>query len=255
MWHVDPTHNTFITTGNAGKEPTAAEVMLFYNGGKSKYRMEKMLAPGEQLWIDMGHLVHDQVPDSDGNTLPLGTMTGSYELRDLDHAYVGQLYEGKLVVDKTYGHAAYGCGNCCGYNPPYFGTDPFGGPPNLNFTESVDSLEACGGGIVDVTGIGYDWKSNNTAVATLPNKVLHTVAVGSCNRFVSTPRSCVLNAAPRLRNPLWCAMCAASCRNSAANIFCVSAWLRILEATALAVRNGADPGAAWLADVSIELAA
>jgi hypothetical protein len=179
MWHVDPTHNTFITTGNAGKEPTAAEVTLFYNGGKSKYRMEKMLAPGEQLWLDVGHLVHDQVADSDGNTLPPDTMTGSYELRDLDHAYVGQLYEGKLVVDKTYGHAAYGCGNCCGYNPPYFGTDPFTGLPDFNFTESVDSLEACGGGIVDVTGIGYDWKSSNTAVATLPNKVLHTVAVGN----------------------------------------------------------------------------
>jgi hypothetical protein len=57
-------------------------------------------------------------PDSEGNTVPVDTMTG-YELRDLDHAYVGQLYEGKLVVDKTYGHAAYGCG----YNPPYFGTD------------------------------------------------------------------------------------------------------------------------------------
>jgi hypothetical protein len=125
------------------------------------------------------HLVHDQVPDSDGNTLPPDTMTGSYELRDLDHAYVGHLYEGKLVVDKTYGHAAYGCGNCCGYNPPYFGTDPFTGLPDFNFTESVDSLEACGGGIVDVTGIGYDWKSNNTEVATLPNKVLHTAGTAT----------------------------------------------------------------------------
>jgi len=46
MWHVDPTHNTFITTGNAGSESTAAEVTLFYNGGKSKYRLEKMLSPG-----------------------------------------------------------------------------------------------------------------------------------------------------------------------------------------------------------------
>jgi hypothetical protein len=113
------------------------------------------------------------------HTLPPGTMSDSYELRDLDHAYVGHLYEGKLVIDKTYGHAAYGCGNCRGYNPLYFGTDPFGGPPDLNLTETIDSLEACGGGIVDVTGIGYDWKSNNAAVATLPNKVLHTVAAGS----------------------------------------------------------------------------
>jgi hypothetical protein len=44
-------------------------------------------------------------------------------LRDLDHAYVGQLYEGKLVIDKTYGHAAYGCMICCGHNPPFFAMD------------------------------------------------------------------------------------------------------------------------------------
>jgi hypothetical protein len=116
MWHVDATHNTFITTGNAGSESTTAEVTLFYNGGKSRYRMEKMLSPGQQLWLDLGRLVHEQIPDSDGNTLPPGTMTGSYELRDLDHATVGQLYEGKLVLDKMFGHAAYGCGSCCGYD-------------------------------------------------------------------------------------------------------------------------------------------
>ena len=52
MWHVDPTHNTFITTGNGGTEATTAEVTLFYNGGTSKYRMEKMLSPGQQLWLD-----------------------------------------------------------------------------------------------------------------------------------------------------------------------------------------------------------
>ena len=64
-----------------------------------------------------------------------------------------------------------------------------------------------------------------------------------------TPRNWVVKCGPRLRNPFWCAMCAASWRNSAASIFCVSAWLRMLEATALAVRKGADPGAAWLAEV------
>jgi len=52
-----------------GKEATAAQVTLFYNGGKDKYRMEKTLAPGQQLWLDVGHLVRDQVPDSDGQVL------------------------------------------------------------------------------------------------------------------------------------------------------------------------------------------
>ena len=179
MWHVDPTHNTLITTGNAGSESTTAEVTLFYNGGKSRYRLEKMLPPGQQLWLDVGHLIHDQLPDSDGNTLAPDTMIGSYELRDLDHQTVGQLYEGKLVIDKTYGHAAYGCGTCCGYGIPTLLPDPFSGPAGINNIDEMDSVEQCGGDTVDLADDAYDWNSSNTAVATLPTKTLHTVAIGS----------------------------------------------------------------------------
>jgi hypothetical protein len=179
MWHVDPTHNTFITTGNAGAEATAAEATLFYNGGKSKYRIEKVLSPGQQLWLDVGHLVHDQIPDSDGHTLPPDTMTGSYELRDLDHAYVGQLYEGKLVIDKTYGHAAYGCGSCCGYDGVAFNPTSFTGPVNIDGGETINAADTCTGGIVNVTGDANDWGSSDTAVATLSKATVHTVAVGS----------------------------------------------------------------------------
>ncbi len=179
MWHVDATHNTLITTGNGGTEPTAAEVTLFYNGGKSKYRIEKILSPGQQLWIDLGHVVHDQVPDSDGNPLPLDTMSGSYELRDLDHATVGQLYEGKLVIDKTYGHAAYGCGSCCGYSGVVFDPTTFGAPPGIDNSDFIHANDTCSGTVDDVTGSAYNWGSNNTSVATLPDSTLHTVAVGT----------------------------------------------------------------------------
>jgi hypothetical protein len=179
MWHVDATHNTLITTGNGGSENTTAEVTLFYNGGKGRYRMEKMLAPGQQLWLDVGHLVRDQVADADGHTLPPDTMTGSYELRDLDHALVGSLYEGKLVIDKTYGHASYGCSTCCGYSTTVLGPNPFGGPPGINNSDFIHATQTCGGYIDDVTDGGYQWGSSNTGVATLPNSTLHTVAVGS----------------------------------------------------------------------------
>ena len=179
MWHVDPTHNTFITTGNGGSESTTAEATLFYNGGKGRYRIEKMLPPGQQLWLDVGRLIRDQVPDSDGHTLPPDTMTGSYELRDLDHATVGLLYEGKLVIDKTYGHAAYGCGSCCGYTTPELVPDPYTGPPGLDYTEVMQCIEQCSGDTVDVAESASGWQSSNTAVATLPNITLHTVAVGN----------------------------------------------------------------------------
>ncbi len=179
MWHVDSTHNTLITTGNASPESTAAEATLFYNDGKSKYRLEKTLSPGQQLWLDVGHLIRDQIPDSDGHTMPPDTMAGSYELRDLDHATVGFLYEGKLIIDKTYGHAAYGCGTCCGLTVAELIPDPFDGPEGIDYTEVMQSTEQCGGQIVDLADDAYDWHSSNTAVATLPTKVLHTVAIGS----------------------------------------------------------------------------
>ncbi len=178
MWHVDPTHNTFITTGNGGLEATTAEITLFYNGGASRYRMEKNLPPGQQLWLDLGHIVHDQVPDSDGHTLPLDIMMGSYEIRDLDHATVGQLYEGKLVIDKTYGHAAYGCGSCCGYDGVAFDPGSFGGPPDIDNQDFVHANDTCSGTVDDITGSAYNWGSSDTAVATLPTSMLHTVAVG-----------------------------------------------------------------------------
>jgi hypothetical protein len=106
-------------------------------------------------------------------------MTGSYELRDLDHATVGQLYEGKLVIDKTYGHAAYGCGSCCGYNSVQLSPDPFGGPPGIDNDDYIYANDTCSGDQEDVTDSGYDWASSDTAVATLPNRTLHTVAIGS----------------------------------------------------------------------------
>jgi len=179
MWHVDPTHNTFITTGNAGPESTAAEVTLFYNGGKGKYRLKKMLSPGQQMWLDIGQLIRGQIPDSDGHVLPPDAMNGSYELRDLDHATVGQLYEGKLVIDKTYGHASYGCSNCCGMGIPSLIPSPFGGPPGIDNQDFIHSTEQCSGFVDDVTDAGYGWSSSNTAVATLPTRTLHTVAVGT----------------------------------------------------------------------------
>jgi hypothetical protein len=179
MWHVDSTHNTLITTGNGGSETTTAQVTLFYNGGKSRYRLEKLFAPGQQLVLDVGRVIRNQVPDSDGNFIPPDTMTGSYELRDVDHPGVGLLYEGKLTIDKTYGHASYGCGTCCGLYGATLIPNPFSGPASIDNQDSYQAQEQCGGYIDDFTGSAYSWQTSNPAVATLPNSMLHTVAPGT----------------------------------------------------------------------------
>jgi hypothetical protein len=180
MWHVDATHNTLITTGNGGTEQTRAQATLYYNGGQGKYRVEKLLLPGQQLWLDVGQLARNQVPDSDGKVIPPDIMFGSYELRDLEHPLVGLLYEGKLVIDKTYGHAAYGCARCCGWGSAILTPSPFGGPPGIDNTDVAQAPDECQlGDMFDVTSYAYGWNSSNTAVAKLPTRTLHTVAPGT----------------------------------------------------------------------------
>ena len=56
---------------------------ILYIQGSSQYKIEQMLAPDEQMWLDFGKLIHDQVPDKDGHTLPPDLASGSYRIRDL----------------------------------------------------------------------------------------------------------------------------------------------------------------------------
>jgi hypothetical protein len=111
--------------------------------------------------------------------IPPETMTGSYELRDLGHPAVGLLYEGKLTIDKTYGHASYGCGTCCGYYNTRLTPNPYSGPPSVYNQDYYLAQEQCGGYYDDFTGSAYSWYSTNSGVASLPNSMLHTVAVGT----------------------------------------------------------------------------
>ena len=43
------------------------------------------------------------------------------------------------MIDKTYGHAAYGCGLYCGFSTPRFAPLSYGSPPGANYIEILDS--------------------------------------------------------------------------------------------------------------------
>ncbi len=143
MWHVDCRRNSLIVTGNGGTEPTRAAITLFYNKGKGSYTIEKLLEPGEQIWADVGEIIRNQIPDKDGKTIPPDTMMGSYELRDPDHPAAGYLYEGKLVIDKTWCHGYYGCATCCGTEETEVLPNPIAGPPNTGGQNYFWAKSAC----------------------------------------------------------------------------------------------------------------
>ena len=124
----------------------------------------------------MGRIIREQIPDRDGHTIPL-TVT-SYELRDLDHPGLGHVFEGKLVLDRTYGRAFYGCSICCRQYGAALHVTPFSGPVGGGDWDTVTYKE-CDGTEYDGTAMAYGWFSYDTSIATLPNRYLSLVGVGS----------------------------------------------------------------------------
>jgi hypothetical protein len=166
MWHYDAQHNSLITTGNAGTKDARVSVNLFYAENGTYELPERSLRPGEQIWLDVGQLIRNQVPDKKGRVIPPDTMSGSYQIEDLNDSNIGYLYEGKLVTDKTFGHATYGCAPCCGYDDAFLLPDPLGAFVGGGGVFDVWATNDCTGS-PQRKGGAYNWTSSNHPVATV----------------------------------------------------------------------------------------
>ncbi|HZW92394.1 MAG TPA: hypothetical protein VFF64_05420 [Candidatus Eremiobacteraceae bacterium] len=185
-WEVDSMHDSLLTAGNGGNKPAKAELTILYNQGSEQYQIEQMLAPDEQMLVDFGKLIRNQVPDKNGHVLPPDLTSGAYRLRDLEHNPVGALYEGKVIVDKTYGHAAYGCGVCCGPDAPTMAFDPLAVSIDDYADQYVQALNSCGGGVQDFTDDFSTWWTGDTAIATANKNSIHGVAAGTTNHYAES---------------------------------------------------------------------
>lgn len=198
MWEYDPQHDSIITAGNGSKKATDAAFTIFYNKGADKYELQQTLQPDEQMWIDVGKLIHDRVPDKNGKVLPTDLTMGSYEFRDLKDVGIGSLFEGKVIYDRTYGSATYGCANCCGYHSPFLDYDPLGMFVGGLGQNGVEADDTCGDGEVDISGYFVNnWTTANHAVATVSGAGVHTGVGGGSTTSTTTgvyasyaPRSC-----------------------------------------------------------------
>lgn len=182
MWEFDPYHDSIIAVGNGGTKPTRAALTIFYNQGTEKYELEQTLQADEQMWIDVGKLIREKVPDKNGKTLPSDLTSGSYEIRDLTNKSIGVLFEGKVVYDKTYGHVTYGCVRCCGYTSAIFDYSMLFLPVSSGAPNGVQADYQCTGGQQweDVSSSFYsNWKTANTNIATVNSTGYHSgVSVG-----------------------------------------------------------------------------
>jgi hypothetical protein len=125
--------------------------------------------------------LHSHFPDKNGHTLPPDLAWGTYRLLDLNDAPLGSLYEGKVIVDKTYGHASYSCVICCGPNNPWMVYSPISLAVNGSTNQAVQALNSCTQHIVTVTGDFPTWWTDNTSIATASNTQINGVAVGTTN--------------------------------------------------------------------------
>jgi hypothetical protein len=181
MWEYDAQHDSIITAGNGGTTPTQAAFTIFYNQGTQRYDLEQTLQPDEQMWIEIGKLIREHVADKNGKTLPANLVSGSYEFRDLTNHVIGTLFEGKVIYDKTYGNAAYGCAFCCGYFSAQVLYNPlavFIGSASYN---GVKAFHSCSNNYDDVSAsFAGNWSTTNTAIATVDFLGNHTgVSAGS----------------------------------------------------------------------------
>jgi hypothetical protein len=178
-WQVDANHNSIIAAGNGGSKPVEARLTFFYAGGTKRYQMERTIAPDDQMWVNVGDLIRNSVPDKNGNTLPADLTTGAYQLLDLADAPAPALYEGKVVTDKTFGHATYGCMVCCGYRAVDFNVDPVATLLGATTDFTAIGYNACGSGTSNVDGYMTSWWSSNTAIMTVQPQRATGASIGS----------------------------------------------------------------------------
>ena len=65
QWTVDPLHNSLITAGNGGTTPAKVAFYLYTKDGKTRYEFpQRTLAPGEQMWVDVGQVIRNRAGDA-----------------------------------------------------------------------------------------------------------------------------------------------------------------------------------------------
>lgn len=164
-WYADPIRNSIITVGNATNDSTVANLTLHYDRGRKAYEIEQRLGPGEQIWVDVSKLIRNQVPDKNGKFIPLEVEHGAYSISDKTHVFGPTLFEGKLTIDKKFGHATYGCASCCNPGSPWLEPNVYNGLVGDLWQSAIKATMNCTGGTVDITAEAYGWDSSNFNVA------------------------------------------------------------------------------------------
>jgi hypothetical protein len=189
-WQADSNHDSIITAGNGGRKAIQARFTLYYDEGRQHYDLEQELKPHEQMWIEVGKLIRDRIADKNGAVLPPGLTMGAYTFQDLTDQGVGNLFEGKVILDRTFGQVAYGCAQCCGMaGAPFMYYDPIGVAVSFQGNQDVWDRDTCTGQAKSVLDnfLNGNWTTDNSAIATASWAVVTGVGAGQTNHYAKGP--------------------------------------------------------------------
>jgi hypothetical protein len=169
-WEVDATHNSISTIGNGTDDTVGVNLTLFYGNPVQKYEIVRQLGPHERMSVDFSELIRMHLPDSNGKILPDDLSWGSYRVRETNRKGFGALFEGKVIVDKTFGSVTYGCFICAGYSDTgvFDPNSTIFGISDLSYPE-ITATNGNSGATEYVTGYYNSWWTDNSGIASAPS--------------------------------------------------------------------------------------
>jgi len=176
-WSTGDGDDTMITLWNAADEPQDLAFTLFFSRA-GQYRLAVHLEPRATRMFNISEIIRNQIPDADGNTIPLAIHEG----RAAISGSRGRNEHILVVVDAgTYNVRKATCGpycvTCDGVTSSWVTDDPFavalGNTHQLSYTVHYDT-----GDEYDATSYS-SWSSTNNGVGTVSGGLVTSHAVGS----------------------------------------------------------------------------
>jgi hypothetical protein len=177
-WSIGDGDDTMVTLWNPADEAQELMFTLFFSGGH--YRFPIHLGPRATYAFNVSEIIHNQIPDDEGNLIPATVHEGSAEisgaLGENEHILVA-MDSGVYNIRKA--TCNFFCETCNGFVSTLTTIDPapwataVGGTSQLTFTMTYN------------TGSKYNlnsqstWSSSNTGVSSVSTGLVRGVSAGS----------------------------------------------------------------------------
>jgi hypothetical protein len=185
-WSTSNGDDTMVTVWNPADEPQDFVFTLFYSGGHYLHPLH--LEPRATLMFNVSEIIHSQLPDSEGNVMPLSVHDGSAEISGPhgENEYILVAMDAGLYnIQKA--TCTVTCKTCMGAVDSWVTDNPFATPLGVDHQLTFTVQNHTGVQINDTDNGGGGWGSSNTSVATvgMGTGLVHPVSAGSLTAIVN----------------------------------------------------------------------